>query len=236
MKTIKNLSVIFSFVILLPSLNLFCQGSLEETKMLSSESEIIKLPSPNFSGSTSLEEALHKRRSIRDYTDEPLTIADISQILWAAQGITEESYGLRTAPSAGAVYPLELYISSSNVNDLTPGLYKYKPQNHTLKKISDGDKRTVIANAALGQDAIENSSAMVIITAVVERTAVKYGKRAERYVNIEVGHAGQNIYLQSVSLGLGTVVIGAFKDDALKKAFALPENENPLAIYTLGRI
>ena len=115
-------------------------------------------------------------------------------------------------------------------------MYKYKPQNHTIKKISDGDKRIEIANAALGQDAIENSSAMIIITAVYDRTAGKYGKRAERYVNMEVGHAGQNIYLQSVSLGLGTVMIGAFRDDALKKVLALPKNEDPLAIMPLGKI
>jgi SagB-type dehydrogenase family enzyme len=236
MKKIKHLPVIISLVILVLSLNLFCQRNSEGSKMQIAESDVINLPAPNFSSSTSIEEALRKRRSIRDYTDEPLTIADISQILWAAQGITEDTYGLRTAPSAGALYPLELYISSSNVNDLLPGLYKYEPQNHTIKKIDDGDKRTAIANAALGQDAITNSSAVVIITAVPERTAIKYGKRTERYVNIEVGHAGQNIYLQSVSLGLGTVMIGAFKDDALKKVLALPRNENPLAIMPLGKI
>jgi SagB-type dehydrogenase family enzyme len=236
MKNIKNLPVIISLVILVLSLNLFCQRNVEETKMQSSESDVIKLPSPIFKGSTSVEEALHKRRSTRDYIDELLTITDISQILWAAQGITEESYGLRTAPSAGALYPLEIYVATNNVKDLPPGLYKYKPQNHSITKISEGDKRTVIANAALGQDAITNSSAIVIITAVPERTAVKYGKRTERYVNIEVGHAGQNIYLQAVSLGLGTVIIGAFKDEALKKVLALPENENPLAIMPLGKI
>jgi SagB-type dehydrogenase family enzyme len=236
MKKIKRLPVIISLVILVLSLNLFCQENLEETRMQSSESDVIKLPSPNFSGRTSVEEALRKRRSIRNYSDEPLTIADVSQILWAAQGITEESYGLRTAPSAGALYPLEVYVSTSNVKDLPPGLYKYKTQNHTINKIDEGDRRKDIANAALGQDAIENSSAIVIITAVPERTAVKYGRRTERYVHMEVGHAGQNIYLQAVSLGLGTVMIGAFEDDALKKVLALPKNENPIAIMTLGKI
>ncbi|UCH66742.1 MAG: SagB/ThcOx family dehydrogenase [Ignavibacterium sp.] len=236
MKKIKHLLVSISFVILFLSLNLFCQGNSEESKMQYAETDVIKLPSPNLKGVTSVEEALHKRRSIRDYTNEPVTIADISQLLWAAQGITEESYGLRTAPSAGALYPLEVYVATSNVEDLTPGLYKYKTQNHTIKKIDDGDKRKDIANAALGQDAIENSSAIIIITAVPERTEVKYGRRAERYVQMEVGHAGQNIYLQAVSLGLGTVMIGAFKDDALKKVLDLPKNENPLAIYPLGKI
>ncbi len=204
--------------------------------MQTSDSEIIELPEPKFSSKTSIEEVLHKRRSIRDYLDDPLSISDISQILWAAQGITEETYGLRTAPSAGALYPLEIYIAVSNVNDLNPGVYKYKPQNHTLEKIDEGDKRLNISNAALQQDAIANSSAIVIISAVYERTAVKYGSRAERYIHIEVGSVGQNIYLQSVSLGLGTVMIGAFKDEALKKVLALPKNENLYAIMPLGKI
>ena len=236
MKKIKHFSIIISLVSLFLGLNLFCQGNLEETNMQTFESDIIKLPLPVYTGKISVEEALHKRRSIRDYSDRPLTISEISQVLWAAQGITEESYGLRTAPSAGALYPLEIYIAASNVNSLSPGLYKYKPQNHTLKKISNGDKRFDISIAALRQDAIENSSAIVIISAVYERTAVKYGGRAKRYVHIEVGSVGQNIYLQSLSLGLGTVMIGAFKDDALKKVLALPENENPLAIMPLGKI
>ena len=204
--------------------------------MQTSDSEIIELPEPKFSSINSIEEVLHKRRSIRDYLDDPLSISDISQILWAAQGITDEKYGLRTAPSAGALYPLEIYIAVSNVNDLNPGVYKYKPQNHTLKKIDGGDKRLDISNAALQQDAIENSSAIVIISAVYERTAIKYGSRAERYAHIEVGSVGQNIYLQSLSLGLGTVMIGAFKDEALKKVLALQKNENPLAIMPLGKI
>lgn len=236
MKKIKHFSVIISLVSLFLGLNLFCQGNLEETNMQTSESDIIKLPLPVYTGKISVEEALHKRRSIRDYSDKPLTISGISQVLWAAQGITEQTYGLRTAPSAGALYPLEIYIAASNVNGLSPGLYKYKPQNHTLKKISDGDKRIDISNAALGQDAIENSSAIVIISAVYERTSVKYGSRAERYVHIEVGSVGQNIYLQSLSLGLGTVMIGAFKDDNLRKVLTLSENENPLAIMPLGKI
>ena len=236
MKMIKNSSVIFSFVILILSLNLFCQGNSEESKMLSSDTDMIKLPTPSLSGSASLEEVLYKRRSIRDYIDVPLTIAEISQILWAAQGITEKSYGLRTAPSAGALYPLEVYIASSNVKDLAPGLYKYRTQNHSIVKMDEGDKRIDVANAALGQEAIENSSAIIIITAVPERTEVKYGSRTERYVNMEVGHAGQNIYLQAVSLGLGTVMIGAFNDNALKKVLGLPGNEDPLAIMPLGKI
>lgn len=236
MKKYLSSFVVVSSVSLFLSFNFFCKDIKQENKMQTSDSEIIELPEPKFSSKTSIEEVLHKRRSIRDYLDDPLSISDISQILWAAQGITEETYGLRTAPSAGALYPLEIYIAVSNVNDLNPGVYKYKPQNHTLEKIDEGDKRLNISNAALQQDAIANSSAIVIISAVYERTAVKYGSRAERYIHIEVGSVGQNIYLQSVSLGLGTVMIGAFKDEALKKVLALPKNENLYAIMPLGKI
>jgi SagB-type dehydrogenase family enzyme len=228
--------IIISFISLLISFNFFCRGEREKANMKNSDSELIELPSPNHYGKTSVEEALYKRRSIRDYSDMPLTIPEISQLLWAAQGITEKSYGLRTAPSAGALYPLEIYIAVSNARDLSPGLYKYSPRNHTLRKVGEGDKRDDISNAALKQDAIENSSAIILITAVYERTAVKYGNRAERYVHVEVGAAGQNIYLQSLSLNIGTVMIGAFRDKDLQNVLSLPENEKPLAIMPLGRI
>ena len=216
--------------------NFFCQDNPEKTEMQKTESDIIQLPTPNFKSNTSIEEALQKRRSVRDYSNEPLSLPEVSQILWAAQGITDKTYGLRTSPSAGALYPLEVYLVAANVRDLPAGIYKYYLQDHSIKKISEGDKRTAISNAALRQDAIENSSAMIIITAIYERTSVKYGKRGERYINMEVGHVGQNIYLQAVSLGLGTVMIGAFDDEALKKALNLPANEFPLALYPLGKI
>ena len=216
--------------------NFFCRDNREKTTIQNSESDIIQLPAPNYKSNTSVEEALQKRRSVREYSKEPLSLFEISQILWAAQGITDNTYGLRTAPSAGALYPIELYLVAANVKELTSGIYKYDPRRHTLKKTIEGDKRIEVSNAALRQDAIEKSSAIVLITAIYERTSVKYGKRTERYVNMEVGHVGQNIYLQAVSLGLGTVMMGAFNDDALKKVLNLPANEFPLAIYPLGKI
>lgn len=212
--------------------NFFCQDNREGTSM----QEIIQLPTPKYESNISVEEALLRRRSIRDYGNEQLSLSEVSQILWASQGITDKAEGLRTAPSAGALYPLEVYLVAANVTDLNPGIYKYNPRNHTLKKILEGDKRTEISNASLKQESINNSSAIVVITAIYERTSVKYGNRTERYVNIEVGHAGQNIYLQSVSLGLGTVMMGAFNDNALKKVLQLPDNEHPLALYPLGKI
>lgn len=214
----------------------FCQEKGGKTDMNKTVTDLIQLPSPEFKSTTSLEEAILKRRSIRDYTKEPLSIKEVSQILWSAQGITDEESGLRSAPSAGATFPLEVYLAVSNVKDANAGLYKYNPFNNTLKLLAEGDKRFDIANAALKQGSIEKSAAIVILTAVYERTSVRYGNRTERYVNMEVGHAGQNIYLQAVSLGLGTVMIGAFNDEALKKVLSLPGNEFPLAIYPLGKI
>ena len=216
--------------------NFYCQDNREGTTMQKSNEDIIQLPTLKLQSETSVEEALHKRRSIRNYTKEPISLDEVSQILWAAQGITEKSYGLKTAPSAGALYPLEVYMVAANVKDISEGIYKYNPRNHNMKKIEDGDKRMEISNASLRQDAIEGCSALVIITAIYERTSVKYGDRAERYVQMEVGHVGQNIYLQAVSLRIGTVMIGAFQDEALKKVLKIPANEFPLAIYPLGKI
>ena len=228
------------FVILIPVLiittNFFCQDNREGTTMQKTGDEIILLPKPKYTSNTSIEEALNKRRSVRDYKKDPLSLAEVAQILWSAQGITDKSDQLRTAPSAGALYPLEIYLSAANVKDLAAGVYKYNPQNHTLKKILAGDKRIEISNASLRQESIESSSALVIIAAIYERTSVKYGKRTERYVNMEVGHVGQNIYLQAVSLGLGTVMIGAFEDAKLKKVLGLPADEFPLAVYPIGKI
>ena len=216
---------------LLITTNFYCQNNREETSM----KDIIQLSSPMYESSTSVEEALLNRRSVRDYKTESLSLSEVSQILWSAQGIADTAEGLRTAPSAGALYPLEVYLVAANVKDLNPGIYKYNPQNHILQKISEGDKLVEISDASLKQESINNSSAIVVITAIYERTSVKYGNRTERYVDMEVGHVGQNIYLQAVSLGLGTVMVGAFNDEALKKALALPEEEHPLALYPIGR-
>ena len=221
---------------LIIAVNFYCQDNRERTTLQKTNEDIIQLPVPKLQSETSVEEALNKRRSIRNYTKQPLSLEEVSQILWAAQGITEKNYSLKTSPSAGALYPLEVYLVTANVKDISEGIYKYNPLNHSIKKIDDGDKRVEISNASLKQDAIEECSALVIITAIYERTSVKYGDRAERYVHMEVGHAGQNIYLQAVSLGIGTVMMGAFQDDALKKTLKLPANEFPLAIYPMGNI
>ncbi|OPY12181.1 MAG: Nitroreductase family protein [Syntrophus sp. PtaB.Bin001] len=196
--------------------------------------EHIKLPQPMFTGDTSVEKALQERHSLRDYPRIPLELSEISQLLWAAQGITGFG-GRRTAPSAGATYPLEVRVVVGNVNGLSAGIYAYSPHKHELKKIEKGDKRLPLSNACLDQKAVKNAAASIVISAVYQRTMIKYGERGFRYVNMEAGHAAQNVCLQAVSLGLATVVIGAFHDEMVKAILNLPEKEEPLYVIPVGR-
>lgn len=183
----------------------------------------------------SLEDLLRQRRSVRDYADAPLTQDEVMKLLWAAQGITR-SWGGRTAPSAGALYPLELYVAVGNVMDLSPGIYKYDPGRNKLTLIKEGDVRTALALASLGQRSVADGAINIVIAAVYERTMVKYGTRGERYVHIEVGHAAQNICLQAVALGLGLVTIGAFQDSAVAKIIGMSPDEAPLYVIPVGRL
>ncbi|MEN6319505.1 MAG: SagB/ThcOx family dehydrogenase [Syntrophaceae bacterium] len=187
----------------------------------------IQLPEPRLRGSMSVEEALAKRESIRHFSPEPLTPSELSQLLWAAQGITR-THGGRSAPSAGALYPLELYLV------LQEGFFRYVPQSHQLILISDRNLIDNLASAALGQQCMRESPAVIVITAVYERTARKYGNRGERYVKVEAGHAAQNILLQAVSLGLGAVPVGAFYDDQVRNVLNLPADHEPLYLMPLG--
>lgn len=196
--------------------------------------EVIKLPEPKHDGSVSIEKALGERRSIRDFWNQPLALADISQLLWAAQGVTAPE-GYRTAPSAGALYPLEVYLVAGKVDGLPPGIYKYRPQGHEMVRTEEGDRRSELCGAALSQNAVKYAPAVIVIAAVYERTSRKYLGRAKQYVHMEVGHAAQNVCLQGVSLDIGTVVIGAFHDDDVKKVMSLPEREEPLYIIPCGR-
>ncbi len=200
------------------------------------ENRIIKLPEPRYKSNISIEEALLKRRSIRSYKDEPLSISEISQILWAAQGITDKRVGFRTAPSAGALYPLEIYLVVGKVKDLEPGVYKYRPENHEIILTLKGDKRNDLYISALRQEWIRNAPVVIAISAIFERTTIKYGERGIRYVYMEAGHCAQNVYLQCVSLNLGTVTVGAFYDDNAKRVLNLQKNESPLYLMPIGRI
>lgn len=170
------------------------------------------------------------------HPDEPLTLAEVAQLLWSAQGITDSKRAYRTAPSAGALFPLEVYAVIGNVEGLAEGVYKYKPDEHELVKVGDGDVRDKLAVAALGQACVREGAIAVVFSAVYERTTRKYGDRGVRYVHMEAGHAAQNVCLQAVSLNLGTVVIGAFKDDEVSKILNLPDEEQPLYILPIGKI
>jgi SagB-type dehydrogenase family enzyme len=175
-----------------------------------------------------LSEAIAKRRSVRSYTDEALTLQEISQLAWAGQGITEPERGLRAAPSAGATYPIELYL-------FTPeGVFRYVPQGHRLLQLSDQDGRSDLSKAALGQQCVAAAPLSFVVTAVVARTSEKYGERAERYVQLEAGHVAENIALQAVALGLGSVPVGAFRDAAITDLLALPAGETPLYVLPVG--
>ena len=191
----------------------------------------IKLPEPRHKSEISLEETLSRRRSVREYGTRALRPDEISQLLWAAQGITAP-WGGRTAPSAGALYPLEIYLVVGDVHTLSPGLYHYDPRTHTLGLLREGDMRKSLSRAALGQAWVRKAQACVIIAAVVERTARKYRRRALRYVHMEVGCACQNIHLQCESLDLGTVAVGAFDDSEVARILGV--GPKPLLLMPVG--
>ncbi|MCJ7621153.1 MAG: SagB/ThcOx family dehydrogenase [Anaerolineae bacterium] len=185
------------------------------------------LPPPSLVGEKSLEEVIASRRSMREFADQALSWSDISQLLWSAQGITDPG-GLRTAPSAGALYPLEIYVA------LPDGAYHYLPCGHAVESVSAGDLREDLWQAGLRQDALRQAPAIFVIAAVYERTEAKYGERAERYVHLEAGHAAQNMLLQAVALELGAVPIGAFSDDLAQAALGLPADHRPLYLIPVG--
>ncbi|MBL7120234.1 MAG: SagB/ThcOx family dehydrogenase [Dehalococcoidia bacterium] len=189
---------------------------------------MVKLPAPRKRGEISVEETLQKRRSERSFASKELSWEQISQLLWSAQGMVER--GFRTAPSAGATYPLEVYLVTSN------GVYHYKPESHQLEPILEGDVRSQLCRACLNQEWIEEAPVSIVIAAVYQRTGRGYGPRAARYVHIEVGHAAQNIHLQAVALGLGSVPVGAFGDEQVQRVLSLPENQQPLYIVPVGYV
>jgi SagB-type dehydrogenase family enzyme len=199
------------------------------------EMPTISLPEPRLKGEMTLEEAILERRSTRDFRDSPLTMAEVSQILWAAQGITDDT-GLRAAPSAGALYPLDVYlvVGEQGVEGLGEGVYHYLPQRHSLELSLQGDVRQTLARFSVDQTFIAEAPLSLVITAEYERTTWKYGERGVRYVHMEAGHVGQNVYLQAEALGLGTVTVGAFQDEKIAQALNLPPSYRPLYVMPIG--
>lgn len=187
----------------------------------------VTLPRPDRTSGMTLTQALAARRSVREFSSRQLTQAQLGQLLWAAQGVTSSDQK-RTAPSAGALYPLEIYVV------LSSGLYHYQPRTHALAKRISTDLRRAITQAAYGQEAVAGAAAVFIIAADFQRTARKYGERAPRYVHLEAGHAAQNVLLQAVALGLGAVPIGAFDDEQARKALALTPPEQVVYMIAAG--
>ncbi len=192
--------------------------------------EEIILPEPKTKGEMSLEESLSRRRSIRSFAPKELSLEEISQLLWAIQGITEKKGGFRAAPSAGALYPLEIYLIKSE------GIFHYIVEDHSLQRVSSTDVRGEIVRAAWGQSFIQEAPLSVVICAVRSRVTNRYGGRGNRYVDIEVGHAAENLHLQAVALGLGSVPIGAFTDTEVKKILGLPRDTEPIYIVPVGYV
>jgi SagB-type dehydrogenase family enzyme len=206
---------------------------------------MIKLPPAQSKSKVSLEETILRRRSVRKYRKEPLGLIQLSQILWAAQGLTA-TRRFRAAPSAGATYPLEIFVAvgrggvvageaKQDAKELEAGLYHYEVDYHGLTLGRPSDLRPELARAALNQEFIIEAPVDIIICALLYRTSRRYGKRAERYVHMEVGHVGQNIHLQAVALGLATVEVGAFDDEEVRAVLGLDERIRPLYIMPVGK-
>ena len=190
--------------------------------------QVMALPTPLPKGKLSLEEALAQRRSVREFADTPLTLAEVGQLLWAAQGVTQPA-GLRTAPSAGALYPLEVYAVTREA------MYHYEPQGHRVSVHIAGDVRPWLYAAALRQEPVLKAPTVIVIAAVYARTAARYGaERSPRYVQLEAGHTAQNVLLQAVALNLSAVPIGAFEDDQVKQVLELPSDQQPLYLIPVG--
>jgi SagB-type dehydrogenase family enzyme len=198
------------------------------------DAEVVRLPARSLKGRMSVEETLERRRSVREFAPAPLRLSEVAQLLWAAQGITSPEGG-RTAPSAGALYPLEIHVVVGQVIGLAAGVYRYRPSSHTLVRLAEGDRRARLARAAHDQDWVGRAPAILVVAGVYERTTVKYGRRGRDYVLMETGHAAQNVSLESVALGLGTTVVGAIDEAAVPSLLDIPPGEVPLCLLPIGQ-
>ncbi len=190
-------------------------GAKPETYKRYPDAAVVDLPPPALPQRFSLWEAMRTRRSVREFGGNPVSPDQLAGLLWSAQGITArvQGYGLRPAPSAGALYPLELYIAAHNVSSIAPGLYHYAVEAHQLEQLAQGDFRLKVARAALDQEVAYDANAVFIWTAIFERSTWKYKQRAYRYVYLDAGHSAQNVALAAVALGLGSCQIAAIYDD-----------------------
>jgi SagB-type dehydrogenase family enzyme len=198
----------------------------------------ISLPKPSYKGTVSVEEALKLRRTHRSFTSRSLTLKQFSQILWGAYGVTDRKYGsfLKTAPSAGALYPLDIYgvVGKGGVETLVEGVYRYNPEDHAASLLREGDLRAEVARQSLHQMWVAKAPLTLVITGEYERSTIKYGPRGVTYTHIEAGCVGQNIFLQAEAIGLKAGIVGAFNNRDLAKTMGLPASHDPLLIMPVG--
>jgi SagB-type dehydrogenase family enzyme len=208
-----------------------------KTSIVFEKGEPMNLPAPVLDGNMSLERAIKQRRTVRSFDDKPLTVAQLSQVLWAAQGTTDNRGLKRAAPSGGALYPADVYavVGKNGVQELAHGVYHYDPTRHSIAKILDSDARDKVAVASLRQMWMATAPVILVLTVEYRRITIKYGERGKRYAMIEVGHIGQNIFLQCQALGLCAGIVGAFYDTEVARAVNTQENHGPLIIMPVGR-
>lgn len=194
----------------------------------------LPLPKPRVGTHVSLEQALLRRRSWRTFADSPLALADLGQLLWAAQGITGH-YGLRTAPSAGSLYPLVLQVVAARVDGLPAGIYRYLPKTHDLECLAEGDFRADLKAATGQQECLGSGAVDLVIAASFRATVERYGQDCgRRFVHLEAGHAAQNVCLQATALGLATTTVASFDEGAMAAAARLAEGEEALYVLPVG--
>ena len=242
----KNMTVKMALLVGAALFLASCTGGVKQTQTplqkIEGDTLTYILPSPLTDGTVSVEKALSQRRSHRKYLDAPLPAEQLSQILWAAYGITvprtDRAFmrgGLRTAPSAGALYPFEIYAVVGNVKGVEPGVYRYIADGQKMQLVVAGDVREQLCEIALNQTFIKEAPVTIFYTAIFSRMTTKYGERGrERYVCIDLGHSAENIYLQAEALNLGCCAVGAFYDDKVSELLKLSEEEEPLYLLTVG--
>ncbi len=232
LKTFALIAEAFCFFSAFPA---NCVKALEFSSNKREENHM-KLPKPRFDGKTSVEKAIKRRRTNRSFLSKSLTLEQLSQILWASQGITEEGGFKRAAPSAGALYPMDVYaiVGKNGVESLKEGIYHYEANSHSISILEEGDFRARAAETALWQMWMARAPLSLVITAEYNRVCGKYGERGVRYAMIEAGHIGQNIFLQACALGLSAGIIGAFRDHDLNKTIRAPASHEPLLVMPVG--
>ena len=195
---------------------------------------LIPLPEPAVMGTMSLEETLARRRSLRAFAPDPISLPNVGQLAWSAQGVTDAATGYRTAPTAGGTLPIEVDLLLHGVAELEDGVYRYVPAVHALRRRLSGDRRAAVTDATLNQGFVRDAPVVLAISAVAARTAPKFGAFTDRLIDMEVGHVGQNVSLQAVALGLATVVVAGFREAELAAALELADGERPVYVMPVG--